>query len=216
MSAPNQREDQGSSLSSKTGNKNQGKDIDGPVYGDWITVSKFKKSNPQKANQVGQKGVKDFVPKQNKFHILRDQDPVHLKDAAVKERGKEVHVSDQLKTQQPMRTWVRKRPRRDREGSSGLKSQGAQQERANIFVWPDGVCTSLPPVHVSCNHFHFLDVENEQSDEPNKEQCKGSANIVGLAKPKEPPDALNGVVVSSNLNLAMDVGQMRDTGQSNP
>ncbi|KAJ1387147.1 putative E3 ubiquitin-protein ligase [Sesbania bispinosa] len=96
----------------------------------------------------------------------------HMKDVAAKEKGKTVQVAEHVKSQQPIRTWVRKRPRRDGEGSSGgnvemgqkgnqdveacitpcddlgLKSKGAQvshdQERPTIFSWPDGVCTSLP------------------------------------------------------------------------
>ncbi|KAJ1431554.1 putative MAP7 domain-containing protein 3 [Sesbania bispinosa] len=63
--------------------------------------------------------------------------------------------------------------------------------------------------------FRFLDADNGQGDESNKVDCVETNANVELAKPKEPPDALHGSVVSNDLSMALEVGEMRDTSQQN-
>ncbi|KAJ1409910.1 hypothetical protein SESBI_22380 [Sesbania bispinosa] len=107
--------------------QSMGDDCAGPIYRDWIMVTKNKKGNKPKIKSQGDKGDKG-INSQNKFHILGNESKAaNHNDNADKEKGKSIIVASSVNTDKAPKTWVRKRPRKEfGEGPSEVVISQAQ------------------------------------------------------------------------------------------
>ncbi|KAJ1409281.1 hypothetical protein SESBI_22791 [Sesbania bispinosa] len=124
----------------------QGNNNDGPLYGDWITVSRIKKNNKQKLPQSNQKGAKGTDSNSNKFKILKStetsQDTTGYNTS---NKGKSVQVIDPDPVQKPAKNWIRKRQRKDPMIGDDRPKQGDTPKSQS----------SVPTPRISASHVSF-------------------------------------------------------------
>ncbi|KAJ1385998.1 hypothetical protein SESBI_41199 [Sesbania bispinosa] len=184
----------------------------GPLYGDWITVSRNRKSNKQKHSHAGQKGEKGACSTNNKFQILGPKGVQINETNKSRDKGKGVLEASSTVADKPIKTWVRKRQRKE---SASLKASPIEKELVAAHLtnhslaltkptnngstlplrpasetchsWSDGTKTSLPVACVSANHFRFRDEGEKDATSSIVFNSEQEINVV-LPTPKEPPD----------------------------
>ncbi|KAJ1428118.1 hypothetical protein SESBI_09117 [Sesbania bispinosa] len=206
----------------------QGDINDGPIYGEWIMVSKSRKNLKHNSKNAGPNEVNKRSG-QNKFQTLANQSSTGPKIDTKGNKGKETMVSNSAQVEKTPKTWVRKRQRKDGEGPSvsagpnlaqqpkdsssqvTFKQQYENKARSDkeepvkvqphIKTWPDGTQTSLPLVRIASNQLRFLDSVTQQPVSDTEMEVMPPSKNVTSPKPKEPPDNLHDVEVMDEVDM---------------